>query len=80
MTTQPKVRTLTPEREAELPRSWGWMPLASRTNSPRYCAAPPAQINGTDFPYLVVGNRRLYDLRRAAEKLQQVARITRLAR
>jgi hypothetical protein len=76
VTTQPKVRTLTPEREAELRKQLGLDATGFEDELAQVLRCSTRTIQRYDFPYLVVGNRRLYDLRRAAEKLQQVARIS----
>jgi hypothetical protein len=71
----PKSRNLTPEREAELRKLLGLDASGFEDEIAAVLRCSTRTIQRYDLPYVVVGNKRLYDLRRAAERLHQVARI-----
>ena len=76
MTTEPTPsRKLTPERERELREQLGIAGTAFEEELAEALHCSGRTVQRLDLPYWVIASRRLYDLRGAAEKLRQLARI-----
>ena len=65
----------TPEREREIRDLLGLAGLAFEDELAIALRCSPRTVQRLDLDYAVVGNKRLYDLRIAAEKLRQITRI-----
>jgi hypothetical protein len=72
---QPKARNLTPERESELRKLLGLDATGFEDELAAVLRCSGRTVQRLELPFLVVGNKRLYDLRIAAEKLRRLARI-----
>jgi hypothetical protein len=68
-------RKLTPEREAELRKLLGLEGTGFEDELAEALRCSTRTIQRYGLPYTVIGNKRLYDLRGAGEKLRQIARI-----
>ena len=71
----PKAGNLTPEREAELRKLLGLDATGFEDELAAVLRCSTRTIQRYDLPYILVGNKRLYDLRRAADRLRELARI-----
>ena len=69
------LRILTPERELEIRTLLGFADIGFEDEIAVALRCSGRTIQRLELPYVVIGNRRLYDLRRAAEKLRRLARI-----
>jgi hypothetical protein len=72
---QPKVCNLTQERESELRKLLGLDATGFEDELAAVLRCSGRTVQRLELPFVVVGNKRLYDLRVAAVKLRRLARI-----
>ena len=66
---------LRPEREREIRELLGLADTGFEDEIAEVLRCSTRTVQRLDLPYTVIGNKRLYDLRVAAEKLRRLARI-----
>ena len=78
MTTEPTPkpdRKLSPERERELRELLGLSDVCLEHELAQVLECSTRTVQRLALPYVVIGNRRFYDLPRSAERLRQLARL-----